>query len=138
MDTPASSPLRAERARLFRRLWFWALCFPVAAVAVDQLMRHVTVPMPLEILLALVPLAPAIMFFRVQTRAWSLGDELEVHIGREALVFAFYGQIVLYVCVDLLRNAGVLPYFQWTTRSLVIALAALVLLGSAVARLRYR
>ena len=78
------------------------------------------------------------MFLREQKRALARSDELALRIANEAFAFAFYALIGLFICVDLLENAGVLPGFAWNTLRLTVALFALMTIGSLLSSRRYR
>jgi hypothetical protein len=129
--------LDRPRLKLPTRLVVLALCFPAVAVAVNALL-WTEPPVWLRVGLALTPLIPGAFFLRAQRRALAKADELGLHVASEAFGFVFYALIGLFVCVDLLRNAGVLPDFAWTTGKLLVAMLGLALIGAWVSNRRYR
>ena len=111
--------------------------YPCAGVA-DGVMRHLDVPFWWRIPLALTPLLPLIAALRVQKQALAKSDELARHIARDAFAFAFYALFGLFVCVDLLRNGGVVPDFVWRAKWLHGAMGVSLLLGFVWSGWRYR
>ena len=114
------------------------MAVPACAILVDQLMRRVELPLPLRVILSLAPLVPGVVFLIKQNRALAQADELALRIVNEAFAFVFYALLGLFVCVDLLENAGVLVGFQWSTLTLSIAMFVLMGLGTLIAERRYR
>jgi O-antigen/teichoic acid export membrane protein len=137
-NSDSSAPPRARIRGLGLGLWLWAVAIPAVAIAVDVSMRHVELPMAVRVLLALAPLVPGVFFVRGLRRVFAKSDELALHVTQEAFSFVFFGLIGVMISVDLLRNAGVLSGFVWTTGRLSVAMVGLLLLGTWLANRRYR
>lgn len=135
---PSAAPAKARLPKLSPRLWLCTISIPATAITADVLMRHIELPFWLRVPVALAPLVPGAFFLRELARSFARADELALHIAREALAFVFFGLIGVMICVDLLRNAGVLPGFVWSTATLLIAMVALALVGTWFASRRYR
>jgi hypothetical protein len=132
-----SAPMRA-RSKPSLAGWLWALAVLATAITVDQVLRLAEQPLGVRVLLALAPLVPGVFFFRAQSRALAAGDELALRINHEAVMFTFYALIGVFICTDLLENAGVLVGYTWNTLRLVVAMFLLMLIGTALSNRRYR
>ncbi len=142
MSSELSAHVRTARKRAaFKvnvRLLGWALCMPLMAAGIDALNRNFALPLPARALLCLAPLVPGFVFMRHYKRAIAGADELRLLIERDACVFTIFGLVGVFICVDLLENADVLPGFVWTTKTLSLAILCLYGLGVFFTARRYR
>lgn len=105
-----------------------------ASIAV---MENWAVPLWLRIPLALSPLLPLVAL-ALTSRTRVKSDELDLHIHREAVTFAFYGLFVILICVELLIRGRVLAGFVWTVETLITAMLLVLGLGYVWIWRRYR
>jgi hypothetical protein len=77
-----------------------------AAIASSWLLRHVTLPSPVRLLVAALP-APVFLWFIVTELRWVRSlDEFHRRVILEALAIAFPVAILLAVTVDALQKGG--------------------------------
>jgi hypothetical protein len=137
-SAPSISEQKKVRLRLGIQLVLWGIAVSMCAGAVDGVMKNYDLPVWLRIALALTPLLPLVAALRLQKKAMAHTDELVQHMAREAFAFAFYALFGLFICVDLLRNGGVLADFVWTSKWLMTAMGAMLALGFGLSSWRYR
>lgn len=115
----------------------WAVAFTLTAIAASEALLRLRLAPPLQFLVALAPVVPALLCGRAWRRASEGLDELQRRIVLDGLAFTFPGLLVLFVTADLFRKAGYLPGFAWSTFSLSVAMLALYVTGSFWSARRY-
>ena len=102
---------RAREGLNRSRLVASSVVYVVAVFGTSGLVEN-SVPGVGQILLALIPLAPALFMVYYAVEAVRAADELERRIHLEGLAFGFVGAGVTVVTVALLQTAG-FPDLRW-------------------------
>ncbi len=134
---PQGAPRQTRSAG--RTFWILTVAYPVTAVAASQCVLRLGLPAWLGGVLAVVPFVPGVLWIRAMLRSLrgSL-DELQWKLFMESVAFIPPGLLGLAVSVDILRHAGLLLDFKWTTGTLAIATAGLFFVGGRVAGRRFQ
>ncbi len=122
-----------------RTFWILTFTYPVTAMAASQCALRLELPTWLGVLLAVIPFVPGVLWIRAMLRTLrSSLDELQWKLLMESVAFIPPGLLGLAVSVDILRHAGLVADFKWTTGTLTIAIAGLFLVGGRVAGRRFQ
>jgi hypothetical protein len=102
------------------------------------LQKYLVLPAPLQIAVALIPVAPFVFFvqrFIVHLRNL---DELQRRVHFEALAFAFPMAMLLLMTLGLLDRSALLSAENWSYRRIWYYLPVFYLVGIAISWRRYR
>ena len=142
MNVNSESTDKLKRKKALRKwAWysfFWTMALIACIDGVGGIFRYYGPESWVRILLTLLPILPLSVLFRLYWKLLGEEDELERHITRDAFVFAFFATLGVFICTDLLRDAGVLSDFVWKTRSLFYVMIVTLAVSHSVSAWRFR